>query len=212
MTENMIPTPYGLLIDVATGEPIGPASPEQHAARSVPGAPLLTLADGRQADVVGGPDLFDCGHSEADHSEMWAAGLRFSVGAIIWLLTRQDEADTIDLDPDIEKGLQEQWNRTALVSVVTALCANRGMGAMDITSLAGRVGSFAAGAVLTYSTAYSVGALPTMDAFPGLVRVLSRDDLVAVIEIGAAVAHSMGLTPEQLAEYAVPESRDDVDG
>lgn len=212
MTESMIPTPYGLLVDVNTGEPIGPADREQHAARSVPGAPLLTLADGRQADVVGGPELFDCGHSDADHSEMWATGLRFSVGAISWLLVSQGTPGTIDLDPDIEKGLCEQWNRTALVSVVTALCADRKLSAMDIMTAAIEAGSVSAGVCLAYATGYAVGASPTMDMFPTLVRALSRDDLVSVIEIGAAVAYNMDLTPEQLAAYAVPGEVGDVDG
>lgn len=211
MADKITPTPWGVLIDARTSEPIGPADRDQWAQNYGPFPEPLTLADGRQAHVTGGPEMNDCGHADREHIEDWRKSMEDAAALVVsdmgWRKTPKGEGSEQDVV------IEDVESRTLLILTVllSALNSKVGISTRSCVEFLSREGLIGAAGTLSGVELWVGGFPAAWDMIASRAHLVTPEEWGAILGLASFAADKAGMTADDVRKFAVSLVDDDDD-
>jgi len=193
-----IPTPWGMLIDRDTQEPIGPASEAQYrASMDSPMGEILTV-DSRIAYVAGGPEILHCGHTADEHINRVSDGVEWAgnlIADIVPLNSHEEIKALIESDRTANLSI---WQAIGVVVVGSSIlyAAGHRHDAVFAASLASHAPAGAA-PLAGYLRSLETDEEMPLEVLWSPADLTPREVKIVAIQV-AGVAQKNGVTPDQV--------------
>jgi len=193
-----IPTPWGMLIDRDTQEPIGPATEAQYRASMDSPMGEILMVDSRIAYVTGGPEILHCGHTADEHVRRVSDGVEWAgdlIADIVPLNSHEEIKALIESDRTANLSI---WQAIGVIVVASSVLYeagyhHSGVFAASLTSHA----PAAAAPLANYLRALEIDEEMPLEVLWSPADLTPREIKIVAIQ-AAGVAQGNGITPDQV--------------